>query len=59
MKLVSRFEAAALGTDKLHGLLKLAFDAAASPSRCPRQRRDALLTIQNVKSELAMRAPRR
>lgn len=59
MKLVSRFEAAALGTDKLHGLLAKAFKAAAHAPRGSQQRRNALLTIDNVRRELAARTPGR
>ena len=57
MKLVSRFEAAALSTAELYGLRKEAFIAFASAPRGSQEQRDALLSMRNIESELATRAP--
>ncbi len=57
MKLVSRFEAASLGTAELHGLLKEAQLAFSVAPRSSQERRDALESIRNIENELAMRPP--
>src|SRR6056297_1293358 len=54
MKLVTRFEAATLGTAELYSLRKEAFNAAPRGSQ---DQRDALLTMRNIEDELATRAP--
>lgn len=57
MKLVSRFEAARLGTAELHGLLREALLAFSTAARGSKQRRTALESIHNIETELAMRPP--
>ena len=57
MKLVSRFEAAALDTAELYGLRKVAFIAFAAAPRDSQEQRDALATMRTVEAELATRAP--
>ena len=55
MKLVSRFEAATLSTAELCGLRKEAFIAFSAAPRGSEEQRDALATMRNIESELAMR----
>lgn len=57
MKLISRFEAAALGTAELYGLRREAFIAFSAAPRCSREQRDALATMRTIEEELAMRKP--
>lgn len=57
MKLVSRFEAASLGTAELHGLLSEAMLAFAAAPRGSQERRDVLESIRNIENELAVRPP--
>lgn len=58
MKLVTRFEAAALSTAELYGLRKEAFIAFADAVRGSQEQRKALATMRAVEVELASRAPR-
>lgn len=55
MKLVSRFEAARLGTAELFGLRKQAFIAFSAAPRGSQKQRDALASMQAIESELAAR----
>jgi len=57
MKLVSRFETATLSTAELYGLRREAFIAFAAAARGSQEQRDALLSMRNIESELAIRAP--
>ncbi|KIC41653.1 hypothetical protein RA27_10150 [Ruegeria sp. ANG-R] len=57
MKLVSRFEAAALSTAALYGLRKEAFIAFTAAPRDSREQSDALLSMKNIDIELAIRPP--
>lgn len=57
MKLVSRFQAASLGTAALYGLRKEAFIAFAAAPRGSQKQRDALASMRNIEDELANRAP--
>ena len=59
MKLVSRFEAAALGTAELHGLRREAYLAFSAAPRGSQAQRDALTTLRTINNELATRAPGR
>ena len=53
MKLVSRFEAATLGTAELFGLRKEAFIAFSAATRGSQEQRDALATMRTIRSEEA------
>ena len=55
MKLVSKFEAATLGTAELFGLRKEAFIAFADAPRGSQAQREALATMHAVEIELAAR----
>ena len=55
MKLVSRFEAATLGTAELFGLRKEAFIAFSAATRDSQEQRDALATMRTIERELAKR----
>ncbi|WP_170401482.1 hypothetical protein [Ruegeria arenilitoris] len=57
MKLVSRFQAAALSTAELHGLLRKAFNLAASLPPHSRERDNALASIKTIHAELSSRSP--
>ena len=57
MKLISRFEAAALGTAQLYGLRKDAFVALCAASHGSKAARDALCNMRTIENELAARAP--
>jgi hypothetical protein len=57
MKLVTRFELAAKNENELRGLLREAFNALAETSDDTHQRRNALASIENIRNELASRAP--
>lgn len=59
MKLVSKFQAATLGTAELFGLRKEAFIAFAAAPRGSQMHRDALATMFVVENELAKRSPAR
>ncbi len=57
MKLVSRFEAATLGTPELFGLRKEAFIAFTAAPRGSQEQREALVSMRNIEHELATRSP--
>ena len=57
MELISRFQAASLGTAELYGLRKEAFIAFAAAPRGSQEQRNALATMRTIKNELATRAP--
>ncbi|WP_299829373.1 hypothetical protein [uncultured Roseobacter sp.] len=57
MKLVTRFQAAALGRSELHGLLRTAFIVAASAHQHSQERDNALASIETIRAELASRSP--
>lgn len=56
MKLISRFQAASLGTAELYGLRKEAFKAFAAAPRGSQEQRDALASMRTIEDELATRA---
>jgi len=55
MKLVSKFEAATLGTAELFGLRKEAFIAFSSAPRGSQEQRKGLASIQTIEREIAKR----
>lgn len=55
MKLVSRFEAATLGTAELYGLRKEAFIAFSAARRGSREQRVALAAMRTIENELSAR----
>ncbi|MDJ1008622.1 MAG: hypothetical protein QNJ13_12450 [Paracoccaceae bacterium] len=57
MKLISRFQAASLGTAELYGLRKEAFIAFVAAPRGSQKQRNALATMRTIEDELATRAP--
>jgi len=57
MKLITRFEAAALSTVQLYGLRKEAFMAFTAAPRDSQEQRNALASMRNIEAELAMRPP--
>lgn len=57
MKLISRFEAATLGTAQLCGLRKDAFVALCTAPRGSQAQGDALCIMRTIEHELATRAP--
>ncbi|WP_269584231.1 hypothetical protein [Roseibium sp. Sym1] len=57
MKLISRFEAASRNTAELNALYREAFNAFASAPRGSADRRNALVSIENIEAELEMRSP--
>ena len=57
MKLITRFELAAKNKNELHALLREAFNELARCKPDTLQRRNALASIENIQSELALRAP--
>ncbi|WP_300016387.1 hypothetical protein [uncultured Roseobacter sp.] len=57
MKLVTRFQAAALSTAELRGLLRKAFNAAATRPQHSQERDNALASIETIRAELASRSP--
>ena len=57
MKLVTRFEAAALPTNELRGLYRTAFNAQALTLRGSQDHRNALASLRNIEAELALRPP--
>ncbi len=58
MKLITRFELAALNKNELHGLLRNAFNELARSEFDTHQRRNALVSIENIQNELVSRALR-
>lgn len=57
MKLVTRFELAAKNENELHAYLREAFNELARSEPDTHQRRNALASIENIRNELASRAP--
>ncbi|PJE26428.1 hypothetical protein [Pseudooceanicola antarcticus] len=57
MKLVTRFEAAALPTKELRGLYRQAFNAQALALPGSQNHQDALASMHNIEAELALRPP--
>ena len=57
MKLITRFELAALNENELRGLLREAFNALARSEPDSPERRNALASLENIQAELAFRAP--
>lgn len=57
MKLITRFEAATLSTVQLYGLRKEAFIAFAAAPRDSQEQRNALVSMRNIETELAVRPP--
>lgn len=55
MKLISRFEAATLGTLQLYGLRREAFIAFSAAPRGSQAQRNALATMRAIEYELAKR----
>lgn len=55
MKLVSKFEAATLGTAELFGLRKEAFIAFSAAPRGSQEQRNALSSMHTIENELAER----
>jgi len=55
MKLVSKFEAATLGTAELFGLRKEAFIAFSKAPRGSQEQRKALVSMQTIEREIAKR----
>ncbi len=57
MKLVTRFQAAALSTANLQGLLRETFNELARSDANSSERRNALASLENIRAVLAIRAP--
>lgn len=57
MKLITRFELAALRESELRALLRYGFNELARSEPESHQRRNALASIENIQNELASRAP--
>lgn len=57
MKLTTRFEAAKLSENELRGLLRETFNALAASDADSAERRNALASIETIRSELASRSP--
>jgi hypothetical protein len=55
MNLVTRFEAAALNTNELKGLLRTLFNELARSDVQSHERRNALASIETVQREIASR----
>ncbi|WP_081534486.1 hypothetical protein [Rhodovulum sp. P5] len=55
MKLISHFDAAALGTAELHALRRDAFEAFMSAARGSQERLDAFASLEAIEVELASR----
>lgn len=56
MRLITRFELASRSTPELRNLLREAFNALARSAPQTSQRRCALASIENIRTELACRA---
>jgi hypothetical protein len=54
---LSQFEAAILSTPALYGLRKEAFIAFTAAPRDSQEQRNALASMRNIESELAIRPP--
>ncbi|MEM7291081.1 MAG: hypothetical protein AAF412_12050 [Pseudomonadota bacterium] len=57
MKLITRYDAAKLSLEELHGLFKEAFNAVACAPRGSEERRNALASLEAVEREIAIRMP--
>lgn len=57
MKLITRFELAAKNENELHAYLREAFNELARSEPDNHQRRNALASIENIRSELGARTP--
>ena len=57
MKLVTRFELASKSTGELRGLYRDIFNALVGNDAYSHERRNALASLENIRSELASRAP--
>lgn len=55
MKLITRFELAALSESELRGLMREAFNALAQSEPDSAERRNALASLENIQAELALR----
>ncbi len=56
MRLITRFELAAMNKNELHALLKNAFNELARSGFDTHQRRNALASIENIQNELHSRS---
>jgi hypothetical protein len=56
MELVTRFELATLRENELHALLRKAFNELAKSESESYQRRNALVSIENIQNEICSRA---
>ncbi len=57
MRLITRFEMAAMNKNDLHALLKNAFSELVRSDFDTHQRRNALASVENIQSEICSRAP--
>ena len=57
MKLVTRFELASKFTSQLRGLYRDIFNALVGNDEHNHERRNALASLENIRAELASRAP--
>ncbi|MCP5230251.1 hypothetical protein [Accumulibacter sp.] len=57
MKLVTRFELASKSTGELRGLYRDIFNALVGNDETSHERRNALASLENIRAELASRAP--
>ena len=57
MKLVTRFELAAKSTTELHALYSDIFNALVGCDEHSHERLNALASLENIRTELAYRAP--
>ena len=55
MKLITRFELAALSENELRGLMRKAFNALAQSEADSPERRNALASLENIQAELDLR----
>ena len=57
MKLITRFEAAALSTSDLRALYRAVFNALARSNPGSAKRRNCLASLETIAAELALRDP--
>jgi len=57
MKLVARFELASKSTSQLRGLYRDIFNTLVGDDETSHERRNALASLENIRAELASRAP--
>ena len=57
MELVTRFELASKSTGELRGLYRDIFNALVGNDETSHERRNALASLENIRAELASRAP--